>query len=173
MTEHRTRESYRQLTEAGVPERLIDQLHDCDMSVDALSERLTSAATQLRHRMGDVIAHVENGDSVNSLGEVQAQGGGVDVLCALYMSARERAERTLGEIGRWQSNHALYVAQQQRREREPVALLRVVFDQPPSPSEITSLRDDIAENYGRTSQQSWKTSAHAFVASVEIVEQQS
>jgi hypothetical protein len=49
-----------------------------------VSEQLVRKAKWLRDDMDRLIAQVEAGGSVNSLGEVQGSGSEVDRLCALY-----------------------------------------------------------------------------------------
>lgn len=156
----------------GVPTYLIGELGRAHDQLSGFGRLLTEASTRLQQRLDSVILHVQAGDSVNSLGEVQQQGGTIDVLCANYMSAFERVERALGTIEQWRrSKHS--AALDALVANRDSALLRVTFTQTPRPNEIAELAADIAENYARPTVCPRRDRSNAFVAACEIVEQQS
>ncbi len=68
------------------------QRYRLDSKVEDYKEQLVAKARCLIDDLERMIRHLEEGNSVNSLGEVQGRGSEIDRLCGLYMQTRELAE---------------------------------------------------------------------------------
>ena len=55
-------------------------------------EQLVAKARWLIDDLKRLIQHLEEGSTINSLGEVQGKGSEIDRLCGLYAQTRELAE---------------------------------------------------------------------------------
>jgi hypothetical protein len=63
--------------------KLEAMIQSTQMKIESLSSELASEAADLASRMSRLVTRLEEGSSINALGEVQRRGAEVDRLCAL------------------------------------------------------------------------------------------
>ena len=68
------------------------QRYRLENKVEDYKEQLIGRACWLIDDLQRLIQHLEEGSTINSLGEVQGKGGEIDRLCGLYALTRELAE---------------------------------------------------------------------------------
>ena len=80
--------------ETGFPRTRLDyfQRYRLENKVEDYKEQLVDKARWLIDDLERLIQHLEEGSTINSLGEVQGKGSEIDRLCGLYMQTRDLAE---------------------------------------------------------------------------------
>ena len=63
--------------------KLEAMIQSSKMKIENLSSELANEAADLASRMNKLVLRLEEGSSINALGEVQRRGAEVDRLCAL------------------------------------------------------------------------------------------
>lgn len=81
---------------------LLQLLWTFQTDFERCSDELVMAADSMARRMGTRSSHVDDGMTVNTLGEVQGSGSSLDRLCALRgeaISNVKRVAHTLNALG--------------------------------------------------------------------------
>mgnify|MGYP001581749860 CR=1 FL=1 len=84
-------------------EVLSEMLAEAERRHEYAKERLRAAAVSMTDRMERLVRNVDAGLSVNELGEVQASGPALDILCAEYVRTAQQITITQYYLGRTES----------------------------------------------------------------------
>lgn len=94
---------------AGIPEELAYNASVASSHVLEAADRLRSQVKELQGRVDSIVSALDNGRSINSLGEIQGAGSTTDAACGRYYEAVRAAEFAEKLVADYIERHALPV----------------------------------------------------------------